>query len=154
MKTPCVSRSIRGFTLLEVLIAVVVLSIGLIGLAALMIQGQKFNRSALHRSQATFIAYDMSDRMRANRVFARTGGYVSLGPTQDTDCLGTSGCTAPEMAGHDVFEWRQIINNVLPGAATGTVGAAGADFDITVNWQEADVDGFVATRTYVLRMRP
>ncbi|MGI9304444.1 MAG: type IV pilus modification protein PilV, partial [Gammaproteobacteria bacterium] len=61
-------KKIRGFTLLEVLIATVVLSIGLIGLAALMIQGQKFNRSALNRSQATFIAYDMADRMRANRA--------------------------------------------------------------------------------------
>ena len=58
----------RGFTLLEILIAVGVLSIGLLGIAGLQALGQRSNHSAYLRSQATALAYDMIDRMRANKA--------------------------------------------------------------------------------------
>ena len=57
----------RGFTLVEVLVALVVLSIGLLGVAALQLTSLRSNHSSAMRSQATFLAYDIIDRMRANR---------------------------------------------------------------------------------------
>ena len=58
--------SSRGFTMIEVLIAMVILAIGLLGLAALQAVGMRNNHSALSRFQATLSAYDMADRMRSN----------------------------------------------------------------------------------------
>lgn len=57
-----------GFSLLEVLIAIVVTSIGLLGLAAMQATGLRNNHSAYHRSQATVLAYDIADRMRSNAI--------------------------------------------------------------------------------------
>jgi len=61
-----------GFTLLEVLVAILVLSIGLLGLAGLMASSIRNNHSAYQRTQATWLAYDMIDRMRVNRANAIT----------------------------------------------------------------------------------
>ncbi len=56
----------RGFTLIEVLVTMIILAVGLLGLAGMQIAGMKANHSALLRTQATFAAYDLADRMRAN----------------------------------------------------------------------------------------
>ena len=64
---------ISGFTLLEVLVALVILSIGLLGLAGLQAASLRYNHSSYLRSQATLIAYDIVDRMRANRQEALNG---------------------------------------------------------------------------------
>ena len=60
----------RGTTLIEVLIALIVLSIGLLGLALLQVTSVQSNHSAYYRSQATVLAHDLADRMRANRTAA------------------------------------------------------------------------------------
>ena len=64
-----------GTSLLEVLIAVVVLSVGLLGLAGLQIAGLRVNQGAMQRSQATMLAYDVFDRMRSDRIAALAGKY-------------------------------------------------------------------------------
>ena len=61
----------QGFTLVEALIALLVLSIGLLGVAALQLIALQNNNNAMFRSQATYLAYDIADRMRANRDQAR-----------------------------------------------------------------------------------
>jgi type IV pilus assembly protein PilV len=68
----------NGFTLLEVLIALVIFSFGLLALAALMAKGLQYNTSALHRSYASTQAYDIADRMRANRLGITAGNYDSI----------------------------------------------------------------------------
>src|SRR4030065_2717121 len=79
-QTRDVRHSMRGFTLLEVLVAIVVMSIGLLGLAGLMASSLKNSHSAYQRTQATWLAYDALDRMRANRQVALAGGYhLALG---------------------------------------------------------------------------
>ena len=65
-----------GFTLLEILVAMLVLAIGLLGLAGLTTSSMRNNLSASHRTQATWMAYDIVDRMRANRASAVTGAYA------------------------------------------------------------------------------
>jgi type IV pilus modification protein PilV len=72
------SRS-AGFTLLEVLVAVLVLAIGLLGLARLQMTVMKSNQSAYLRSQASLLAYDISERMRANRTAALGGSCDNCG---------------------------------------------------------------------------
>ena len=64
-----------GTSLLEVLIAVVVLSVGLLGLAGLQVAGLRVNQGAMQRSQATMLAYDVLDRMRSDRTAALAGKY-------------------------------------------------------------------------------
>jgi type IV pilus assembly protein PilV len=83
------SRS-TGFTLLEVLVAVLVLAIGLLGMAGLQMTGMKSNNSAYLRSQASLLAYDITERMRANRNAALSGSYDDCGHeggTPYTDCV-------------------------------------------------------------------
>jgi len=68
-------KQIVGFTLIEVLVAVLILSIGFLGMAALQITALKSNQSAIQRSQATILAYSMMDEMRANKAVAAVGQY-------------------------------------------------------------------------------
>lgn len=110
--------SIKGFTILEVLITVLVFSIGLLGLASLQITGLKLEHDSALRTTATILAGDMADRMRAN-YSAMTMGTSSPynnptgASTGNAACLGKNSagqetntqCTASEMAAHDFFEW-------------------------------------------------
>ena len=58
------SQQQSGFTMIEMLVALVILSVGLLGVAALQTRGQQFNYEAYIHTQATFLAYDLTDRMR------------------------------------------------------------------------------------------
>ncbi|GAB6067345.1 hypothetical protein JCM13664_06630 [Methylothermus subterraneus] len=109
-----------GFTLLEILIAVLVLAIGLLGLAGLQTTGLHSNHSASLRTQATLLAYDMTDRMRANRAGFQGGFYNNPTPA-DHNCVWDGGapsvCDPKQMAKHDVFEWNSAIAQALPSGA-------------------------------------
>jgi len=109
----------RGFTLLEVLVATIILSVGLLGISGMQVTGLRSNHSALLRSQATMFAYDMSDRMRANgEAFkSATGYYNSPVGAADNDCLTTIGCGSEAMAKNDMFAWSTNIVNTLPAGA-------------------------------------
>lgn len=118
-----------GFTLLEVLVAVVVFSIGLLGLASLQVMGLRLNNDSLLRTVAAIQANDMADRMRAN-VTATTLGATSPynnptgTSTGNPNCLGkdSSGnaanvsCTPAQIAGQDFYDWYA---NLSGSAATG-----------------------------------
>lgn len=104
----------KGFTLLEVLIAVLVLSIGLLGLAGLQLTGLRNNHSAHLRGQATQFAYDMVDQMRANPVGMAVSAYNNPSASATAACLTTAGCTPAQMAEHDMFEWTTNIAATLP----------------------------------------
>ena len=103
----------RGFTLVEVLVAVLVLAIGLLGLAGLQVTGLRNNQSAYYRSQATQLAYDMADRMRANPAGMKNGEYNNPAAVQTAACLTIAGCSAAQMAGNDAFEWNALLAGPL-----------------------------------------
>ncbi len=105
----------RGFSLIELLVAVVVLAIGLLGLAALQAGGMRFGHSAYLRSQATVLAYDISDRMRANIAAVLDGNYDLASATEHSACTNTTGCSTANMAENDTFEWRAALGARLPG---------------------------------------
>ncbi len=107
-----------GFTLIEVLIAVAILSFGMLGIAAMQITGVRANQGSIVRSQATFIAMDMTERMYANRGGTRAGlynftstaatscaalpaGYVKC--SEDLSSTSRSSCTSAQMATYDRF---------------------------------------------------
>jgi type IV pilus assembly protein PilV len=128
-------KSNNGFALFEVLIAVVVLSVGLLGLAGLEVTGQRNNHSAYLRSQAVFLAYDMVDRMRANMQGMAAGDYDNIsGIPADPGCI-TAGCTPAELAQYDAYQWNTLMAQQLP-SGQGTVTAAGALHTITVMWDD------------------
>lgn len=127
----------RGFTLLEVMIALVIFSIGLLGLAGLQARGLQSNTTAQYRTTAMILAYDMADRIRANSTGVAAGNYDDLdnaSPTQG-DCINNA-CTAAQMAVYDYYEWRQSASNALPSGHGTVTGAPGAPFTVTVMWDE------------------
>lgn len=120
----------QGFTLLEVLIALLVLSIGLLGLAALQTTGLRSNQMATMRTLATQLAYDMTDRMRANPGGVAAGQYVIATNSTPADPPVT-------MADNDLTEWRdQVVR--LPGGLSRITQSAGppVTHEITVFWDE------------------
>jgi type IV pilus assembly protein PilV len=111
----------RGFTLLEVLIAIVIFSIGLLGLAGLMVMSFKTNHSAYLRTQATFIAESMADRMRGNSMAVWAKAYDSSGypltVTTDPCLVGGAGCDSATLATHDKYAFSKQLSTLLPNPA-------------------------------------
>lgn len=129
-----------GFTLIEVLIAMLVLAVGLLGLAGLQAASLKNNQSAYNRSQATQLAYDLADRMRANIV--GKASYMAMLPSSATakpNCLTTTGCSVTDMATNDLYQWNLAVTTTLP-SGIGTITVTAGVYTITVNWDE-DRDG-------------
>lgn len=111
------SNNASGFTLIEVLVSMIVLAIGLLGLAGMQAASLKNNQSAFFRSQATQLAYDMADRMRVNREGLSNGNYNNQGaPNNPADCELNS-CTPAQMAGYDLARWNTAIAGQLPGGS-------------------------------------
>jgi type IV pilus assembly protein PilV len=134
-----------GFTLAEVLIALLIVSVGMLGVAAILLQGLRASRSGIARTQAVTLASDVADRIRANRT--TTDAY---------DCDGA--CDAGEggnaVAIADLSAWRDTVAARLPGGAAGTSFRSGtpgtpAVYLVEVNWHEG---GAAAEYAYRLRV--
>jgi type IV pilus assembly protein PilV len=147
-----------GFTLIEVLVSVLVLSIGLVGVAALQGVSLKNTQSAFMRSQATALAYDLADRMRANVIAARTGLYDPGTAATVAACKSATGCTAQDMAKNDLAEWNAAIATYLPmgqgfvcvdstpndGASAASPACDGSGTQLTVKiWWDDNRDGTI-----------
>lgn len=148
-----------GFSLFEVLIALLVLSVGLLGLANLQGQSMTSSYNAHLRTQATSLAQSMVDRMRANRMHASaiSNNYITTmsdaPPTTTVDCA-TATCSAEQMALFDVKEWKctlgmYVDNNNCNGLAeqatlpngTGSVSAPDAatgQTTVIVQWTDTE----------------
>jgi len=157
------TRSIRerGFSLLEVLIALLVLSVGLLGIAGLQTVSLRFNHQSYERTQATVLISEMFEKISANPVAARGGSFDAVA---DTDTSGSftgygscpASCTAAQLATFDLFRWKRSIEDPRRLAqGRGSIirvpdpdGATAHVYEITVNWVENDLD-----MTQVMRMR-
>lgn len=154
-----------GFSLLEVLVTVVILSIGMLGVAAVLVTVHKANASSYLRQQAVQETYDILDRMRANRSAALQGGYdvaLNTAPgTPSTNCTSGS-CSPAQLASYDKWQWRTDITNNLP-SGTGSVVTApfgaspnvSTQVTVVVQWSDTPAQQTfkqtVAPATYTLQ---
>jgi type IV pilus assembly protein PilV len=123
-----------GITLIEVLVAALVLAIGLLGLASLQGISVKFNHTALLRTHATTLAYQIADAMRANAAEAQAGDYD--GQYSGASCPTVS-ATSP-VADVDVAVWCERIADQLPSGEGTIAVAADGVATVTLRWYEAD----------------
>jgi type IV pilus assembly protein PilV len=140
-----------GFTLVEVLVSVLVMSIGLLGVGKLVLFSSRANDSAYQRSQATQLAYAILDDMRANRQTALSQGYDVAAASAVTNpgvtCDGVSPCTTGTvLAQFDLFQWRTRLLAALGPTGNGSVttaavpnaltGITSTTATITVQWDD------------------
>lgn len=133
------ARGQRGFTLIESLVAMVVISVGMLGIAAMYVEGLRAGRTSVYRAVAVELASDMADRIRSNPN--ADGAYAGAGA--NNNCVnGANDCTPAQLAADDLFWWEQSVGARLPGGAAAVNFALGADtdvFTITINWTEPGV---------------
>lgn len=157
----------KGFSLVEVLVAVVILSIGLLGLAGLQVTNLQFNKSAAQRSQATILAHDIIDRMRANRTQAEAGAYdlaLGAGPSGNSNCE-SSPCSSADLASYDKNQWLCLLGKWDTNAACtnfgieghllegdGKVVRAGSLVTVTIRWTDDRTISNTAVNTYEARL--
>ena len=137
-----------GFGLVEALVSLVVISVGMIGIAALYGQGLRASGSALYRTIAVNLAADMADRIRVNRRGDSSFGLA--GANGNCDPGGNTDCTVAAMARHDVFTWQAQVAAQLP-AGVGVVqygATTPPTYTIQVTWTETAV-GAVTHQTTV-----
>lgn len=124
-----------GITLVEIMVALIVLSIGILGLATLQTASLNFNTAASQRTQATVLAYDMADRMRSNRQAALADAYTIA--VQNP----APACAAPNLVGtiaaQDIAAWRSAMACRLP-QGTGSIARNGNLFTLTVLWDDSN----------------
>ncbi|MDH3671666.1 MAG: type IV pilus modification protein PilV [Gammaproteobacteria bacterium] len=134
-------RKHGGFSLIEVLVALFVLSIGLLGLAALQTTGLRFNHQSYQRTQAVMLSYDIIDRIRANPVALQAGDYdtVPAGPPGGyPDCIAAT-CTPTEMAAYDIGTWKDALIDQLGPSADAQISTVAPVRTITITWTENDL---------------
>ena len=127
----------KGFTLLEVLVALLVLSIGLLGLAGLQTLSLRNNQSAFQRSQAVVLAYDALDRVRGNRdqAAAYVTAFDETSANFTTTSCPTAGCTAAQMAVNDLAAWKAEVARLPAGAGQIAVDANNKA-SVEVRWSD------------------
>lgn len=133
-----IKHQVSGFTLIEIMVSIVIMSIGLLGLSKLQLTSLRYNQNAYQRSIATQLAYDMANRMRSNTSAVALGAYHLPTSAENTACLTTTGCTPIEMAGHDVYEW-------LSASSSTSVANQLPDSSATICLDSTPEDGVAAT---------
>lgn len=147
-------------TLIEVLVALLILAMGLLGLAMLQTTGLRLSTDSYSRSQATFLAYDIIERMRANRAAFMANNYhvadnaaaltaISTyeGCKASSCACGTSTCNAAQLAQQDLGRWYEQQFRLLTGASfaatnnkRATIVRNGNAVTVTLYWIEQEIE--------------
>ena len=148
---PLRCHSQRGAGLIEVLVAVVILAIGLLGMAGMTASSIKFNQMSRMRGTGVLLVNDLAERARVNVLGFDAGGYASAADkqysfsptlTSESGCfdLVDNKCTPEQMAAYDMNQWLRNVNARLPGGdafiQTSSAKEARA-MDIWLMWTEA-----------------
>ncbi|HET7570472.1 MAG TPA: type IV pilus modification protein PilV [Gammaproteobacteria bacterium] len=140
-----------GFSLIEVLIALVILSVGLLGLAGLQTSSLHANDGAYLRTQANVLAYNLFDRMRANISEAKGKAYDRLltdpAPTNPPVCIPTADtpipdCTPAQLVQWDMSQWLKQVAKLPDGKASVSTDTSGINTVVTVtlNWLQRGLE--------------
>lgn len=132
-RAPRSLAAVRGVGLIEVLVAVLVLAIGLLGVAAMQATALRNSQSSLERSQGVVHVYTILDAMRANPDAARSGGY-NMGMT----CAPP---TASSLITSDQRQWISVLQQNLGAAACGQVNCVAALCTVSVRWDDSRGSG-------------
>ena len=129
-------RKDSGFTLVEALIALIILSVGMLGIAGLYVHSMQAGRTSLFRHHAVTLAGDAADRIRAN---PRAAASYALAGTNNNCVGGGFDCTPAQMAANDIFLWDQQAADTLPNGTVTIVfdnGVVPPTYQITIAWDE------------------
>lgn len=132
-----IKTSQRGFSLVEVLVALIIMSVGMLGIAGLYVQSMQAGRTSMLRHNAVTLAGDVADRIRSN---PRAGNAYTDADGADNGCVnGDADCTEAEMAGHDILLWKTQAEDTMPnGLVTITFDNTvnPPDYTIAITWDE------------------
>lgn len=131
----------RGVTVIESMIALLVISVGLLGIAALQLTSMKQNNTALQNSKAVWIGYTMADRIRANVGEFENYAGIDTDTGYDRDCDANE-CTSAQMIIADADAWETAVGDLPSGR--GLITGDATELVITVMW---DDEGTGATGT-------
>lgn len=146
------SRIQRGVTLIESLVAIVVMALGILGILGVQMRTLSDTQTGVRRAQAIRLIEDMGERMKANpSALANLSSYVSNFAASPTVPSCASGCTAANLATYDVAVWKRTVRESLPlGKASIFVAPGEADgnrrqLGVIVAWRENERDGMSTT---------
>lgn len=146
----------RGVTLVEVLVAVLIVSFGLLSLLALQSNTLKYQRGSVQRAQVSALMADYIERVRTNLdqapgvvagspyLLSDTWEAQAEIPEIDIDCLEAE-CNSAQLAAFDMAEWRQLVRDTLPQGAVFTQGTAARGITVTFMWADKEITGDGAT---------
>ena len=130
------NRNQQGFSLVEVLIALIIMSVGMLGIAGLYVQSMQAGRTSLFRHHAVTLAGDVADRIRANP----RAGVAYTGVGVDFNCVGAGiDCNEVEMAATDILLWSQQADESIPNGDVAIAfdnGTTPPSYTIAVTWDE------------------
>jgi type IV pilus assembly protein PilV len=125
----CRGRAQMGASMLELLVSLLIFSFGMLGLAGLQIRSLSMSQSSLYRSQATALADDILDRMRADRANAAAGNWNTALATTAANVTGT------ELYKTDMKDWKTTVESLLP-AGQASVDVAAGIVTVTLTWDD------------------
>jgi type IV pilus assembly protein PilV len=135
----------RGFSLIEVLVSMFIVSLGILALGGLLQSASRYGKMSEVRSMATLLANDIADRIHANAGAGKddykigSGGFPTDVSAPASDCI-SPGCTVPQLAQRDMYIWTQRLKSMLPdGSAYIEFKAGGTpngSFDVWVAWRD------------------
>jgi type IV pilus assembly protein PilV len=119
-KSTHIHRRMAGVSIIEALVALVIISVGMLGIAGLYLTSMQAGRSANLRMQAVNLATDMADHIRANKNGKANYKAAATDKGTQHDCA-TVTCSKVQIAENDIFEWKRAISAALPANANGTL---------------------------------
>lgn len=145
----CAMCAHSGVGMLEFLVALLIFSVGMIGLMSAQLTGKKASFDASQRSTATALVRDILERMRANPSQAAAYQVVAAGdegsrlPQPDADC-GVTDCSAEQLAAFDLWQWESLLVGESAQEAAGNTGglvapracirSADGEVDVVISW--------------------
>lgn len=130
MNQTAANRSIRGSSLVEVLVTMIIIALGLLGQASLMAVSSKANNAAFLRSQATLLSYDILERMRLNRALAVAGNFSTDFSVESADITGD------DIDKQELRDWKTRVEQTLPSGAAKISVDGNGNASVEIQWSE------------------
>jgi type IV pilus assembly protein PilV len=156
----------RGVGIVEALVALIVLSVGMLGIAGLYLESVRSNRTALTRTSAVHLVNDLADRIRSNRSAEAAYEVLPIGtvPSASVPNCATGSCTPAQMAAYDLRAWYDQVIRALPTGSDGTLPQISIDYVnganvsvpdryvITVGWKEPGSADLLTSSVEVMQL--